>query len=197
MAVINTWSHCAYAQADLVTVFLKSSHRAAFAMLSALTSSEARRAAIQALAKSSLSADDYELYEQVDKAISPSRATRNRFAHGLWCSMPSLKDSILVIDADNLARGDLAMVEAGGSMPMDDYLRSLDYDQIWVYKFKELKKHRNDAYEALVLLRQFASLVHQQPPEREKRRIELLTMLKSSSSPESKSPKRTPVTRRR
>lgn len=194
MSVINTWSYCEVQAAEVLSDFINAEFRTAYAMLNALTSSEARRAAMLAAAKVALSADDLKLYEGVEAAVRPSRNTRNAFAHGLWGSLPRLRDSLLLVRSEDLTESHIAWAELGNRGSPDEY-PGLDYSKVWVYTAKELKKAREAAWEALVLFRllRFCFSRHSATPKES--RVELSKLLTASRGPQPKSQKKTRSTR--
>lgn len=182
--VIATWSYCELELAEILSCCLKTNLRIAYAMLNALRNSEARRAAIEAAAKVSLSRRDFRLYEKVDKATRSSRQTRNKFAHGLWGSLPKLKKSLLLVDIEDMADTTVAWstytLRKNGSK---DPYPSLDYSKVMVYKTSELLKCREEAEHALSLLRGLRFVLSASPKTRAARRSELLTALEAQPSP--------------
>lgn len=190
MSVISTWSYCEVQAAELLSDFINAEFRTAYAMLNALTSSEARRAAMLAAAKVALSADDLKLYEGVEAAVRPSRNTRNAFAHGLWGSLPRLRSSLLLVRSEDLTESHIAWAEMGNRGSPDMY-PGLDYSQVWVYTAKELKKARESAWEALVLIRMLRFCFARRSATPKESRVELAKMLTASQAPQRKSRKKT------
>jgi hypothetical protein len=190
MSVINTWSYCEAEAVALLSDFINAEFRTAYAMFNALTSSEARRAAVLAAAKVALSPTDLKLYEGVEAAVRPSRNTRNAFAHGLWGSLPRLRNSLLLVRSEDLTESHIAWAELATRRSQDDH-PGLDYSKVQVYTAKELKKAREAAWEALVYFRmlRFCFSPHSATPRES--RVELSKMLTASRVPPQKSQKKT------
>lgn len=106
MRVINIWSYADHTLATLTTNFLKADFETVAAMLQALTGGGARRAAIKAAARSTLSPDDFTLFEVVMKVIKASHDRRHEFAHFLWGILPNEPDVLLLLNPKYLAQFD-------------------------------------------------------------------------------------------
>lgn len=101
MFTVNSWSHIDALMAEMLGKFLKADHQTVFAMYSALSSGEAKRAAFLGAAKSA-APDDFNLIEAAVGAMRASRHRRNAYAHHLWGYSPELPDALLLFDPDVL-----------------------------------------------------------------------------------------------
>ncbi|MGQ0429135.1 MAG: hypothetical protein ACT4UQ_04300 [Gammaproteobacteria bacterium] len=156
--VISTWAHCDSMLVAMLARFLKVD--AAWVvnqMLEALTSSDARRAAIAGAAKAALKPKEYAVYEKVMKQIAPSRNTRHVFAHWLWGVSPEIPDALLLMDPADFTRAQLTIAETIRRIrnfkkdapkeprPDEGYENK---NAIMVWKRKELEKAAKDAHDA-------------------------------------------------
>ncbi len=182
---IGLWSHIDHILAMMTTNFLQADFEAVIDMLQALRSSEGQRAAITAAAKSTLSPDDFEIYEIVMKVIKPSRDRRNEYAHHLWGHADGLDDALLLINPRYLAefhaksetisllRKQL-IFHPGAIGPAPEH-PVLDWSQFFVFREKDIKKDLREArsaYEMVFILR-FALSDH---PANAESRSELLNL---------------------
>ena len=93
----HTWS--------LVLIgLLKADRRTGVAMYQALTSAEAKRAALGAAATSRLQADDVTLFKACLRAGEGVRRVRNNFAHRIWAYTQDVPDALLLCDPEDLTR---------------------------------------------------------------------------------------------
>lgn len=104
MEMVSIWSSIDLEVSRLMTKFLKADFEVVSEMLLALTSAEARKAAVRAAAKASLNNDDLSLFDAVHKVIRPSRDRRNHFVHHIWGTTDALPRDLLLIDPRYLAR---------------------------------------------------------------------------------------------
>jgi hypothetical protein len=101
MTVIARWGSIDRFLAELLVVMLRSTDLAVgMAMFQALTSGEARRAALLAAGAEALNpgSDDHCLFQAVLNVIAPSRNRRNDFAHHLWGISSDLPNALLLVD---------------------------------------------------------------------------------------------------
>jgi hypothetical protein len=164
MGTIATWSNIDNGFAQMTSVFLQADFEAVTAMLAALTSSEARYAAIRAAAESALNDDDWRLFQAVDRAIKPSRKRRNEYAHHVWGISPTIPDALLLVNPRYLAKFnaelDASLLKRARQPDLKAPLThpELDFSQIFVYRKRDLERDAKAAIEAsnLVLLLRFS-----------------------------------------
>lgn len=104
MRVISSWSYLEYWEARLLAAFLKADYDITYAMLAALQSSVARRAAVDAAARHALNDDDLALYERTKIAIKGKRKIRNRYTHSLWITSKHVPDALIMVDPRYMVR---------------------------------------------------------------------------------------------
>ena len=164
--IIGLWSHIDHTLAMMTTNFLQADFEAVINMLQALRSSDGRRAAITAAAKSTLSPDDFVIYEIVMKIIKPSRDRRNEFAHHLWGHADGLDDALLLINpkylAEHHAKSEAVSLQRikqifqydPAAQPPEQPM--LDWSQFFVFRGKDIKKdlvEAQSAYQMVFTLR--------------------------------------------
>lgn len=186
LAVITCWSHCEYELSCWLADLLRTDARIAYGMLSALSGSESRRAALTGAAKTALSKADFALYERVEKEVRASRKLRNRFVHGLWGTMPNkLPGHLLLILPDDLTDNTLYWSKP---KPTSDPYPRLDYSKVQTYNATDLRSARLDAESALILIRSLTwACRRSRNPTRAERRRELLNLLATSPADRRKS----------
>jgi hypothetical protein len=189
MAVITLWSHCEYMLATWLAQLLRTESRIAYGMLNALSSSEARRAALDGAAKAALSNTDFALYERVSKETRVSRNLRNRFVHGLWGSMPDrLPNHLLLVKVEDMT--DNIIDWSKRTSAAEAYPR-LDYSNVEVYTAQELENARLDAEFAMILTAYLVSVCSRRKSSaRARQRRELLSLLATSPTDRRKSLRR-------
>ena len=167
----------------MTTGFLRADFVTVNAMLQALTGADARRAAIDAAARSTLSDKDYKLFQAVMEAIKSSRKRRNEFAHYLWGYVEKMDDVLLLLDpkhiAEHKAEAERFKVDfmkpeflSRDTKEKTEYPR-LDRSLVQVYNSADLKEDikRAKTSHSLLLMLRFALSDH---PESDERRSELL-----------------------
>jgi hypothetical protein len=82
--IVALWSRIDSELGAILAYMLKGDVRSSVAMYSALTSSQAQMAALEAAAGVSLPPDDLKLFGAVIKLIKRAGAKRNKLAHWLW-----------------------------------------------------------------------------------------------------------------
>jgi hypothetical protein len=98
MQVIERWSINDARINEMTAHFLDSDVRKIVAMLQSLEATAAKRAAIRAAAKTSLSESDYLLFEATLKTTKASEERRHHFAHHIWAISDQLPNDALLID---------------------------------------------------------------------------------------------------
>lgn len=106
MRIIATWSSADASMSSFVVNLTQGDHEAIATMLAAIDNDGARRAALQEVAKLSLSADDYEtcFNPVLDYWWEKRRTTRNRYAHSIFAHSPDVPDGLLLIDTRKWVR---------------------------------------------------------------------------------------------
>ena len=169
MRVIGICSFIDQQFAELIANFLKADFETVTAMLSALSSIEGRRAAMDAAAKTALPEDDYRLYAAVSNATTPPRNQRNKYAHHLWGTANYIPDGLLLTDPKDNARRtakDAAEYKAYRDA-LDAYLAEqthhtqmpvlypsnlFDYTKIMVYREADIDRDIRDALVGVTLV---------------------------------------------
>jgi hypothetical protein len=100
--IIAIWSRIDSDLAAILAYMLKGELSAAIAMYSALTSSQAQMAALEAAARVSLADADRPLFGAVLSLVKRAGAKRNRIAHWLWGESDELPDALILADPDAL-----------------------------------------------------------------------------------------------
>ncbi|MEA3065504.1 MAG: hypothetical protein QOJ27_1956 [Sphingomonadales bacterium] len=106
--VISIWSLIDSRLTIILAQMLKTDYEAAAAMYRAITSGQARRAALDAVSAHALAGPSFCLLQAVLKVTKPSRDTRNDFAHHVWGYDKNLSDALLLIPPDAIASLEIA-----------------------------------------------------------------------------------------
>ncbi|MES0879708.1 hypothetical protein [Roseibium sp. SCP14] len=98
--VISTWAWIDCTFINLASNFLKSEHVAVASMLETIINPTTRYSAISALAESTLTVDEYDLYHASKEAIfeGSGKEIRNKFTHHLWGYDARRDDTLLLLD---------------------------------------------------------------------------------------------------
>lgn len=126
--------------------------RTGTAMYQALSSSEARRAALKAAAEVRLSKDDFLLFQAVVKVTTPQRNTRNHFAHHIWGRSPQVKNALLLALPEFFT--DIVLAAKAGTKDWGQGVRTIptflkvDYSKVEVWTEKALLAANKQADEA-------------------------------------------------
>jgi hypothetical protein len=149
---INTGSMIETRWSVILVNLAKADPRTGAATYQALTSSEARRAALSAAAKTRLSDSDFLLFQSVVRVTTPQRNLRNQFAHHIWGMASELKDCLLLADPEFFTE---IVVDAHtqtkvilGGIKLIPAFRKLDLSKIDVWSKKALEQANADADEA-------------------------------------------------
>lgn len=143
MRVIAHWAHIDGNMAVILSRMLKSDITAGSAMYMALMGGEAKRAALLAVARHSLTESDLVLLQACLKATKASRNERNDFAHNVWGVCESVPNALLlmpysvVVDVNISYRQRLETPPGGGGI-----IAPKDYDanKIMVYRAGDFKR---------------------------------------------------------
>ncbi|MHB1233898.1 MAG: hypothetical protein ACYCZQ_15135 [Burkholderiales bacterium] len=162
--VISIWSAIESEILSIATDILDTDYVAVAAMLGALTSSEAKTAALVAAATEVLNRTDLALFNKVREATKASRNRRNEFAHHIWMYSDDLPDALLLIDPKYLSsfsakrkRGiaDLEQAMAQKRVMADGLklfpIPEIDKSKIFVYRDKDLDTEVHYAQRAFKL----------------------------------------------
>jgi hypothetical protein len=126
--------------------------RTGTAMYQALSSSEARRAALRAAAEVRLSKDDFLLFQAIVKVTTPQRNVRNHFAHHIWGRSPQVKDALLLAKPEFFT--DLVVAATTNTKDWGQGIKTfpafpkVDYSKVDVWTEKSLLAANKQADEA-------------------------------------------------
>lgn len=98
MKVVSAWSIMESFLSGVFVQMLGANPAPAVAMFNALTSTAAQTAALRALAQTTLSRRDQELFEAVLIVLKSAADARNKVAHWVWGYCSSLPDAVLLCD---------------------------------------------------------------------------------------------------
>lgn len=160
--VISIWASIETEILFLATDILDADYVAVSAMLGALTSSEAKTAALIAAATAVLDSSDLALFSKVRAATKASRDRRNEFAHHIWMCSDELPDALLLVDPKYLssfsvmerrAIENLEKLMAQRPVMADEPLDipEIDKSKVFVYREKDLDVEVNYALRAFRL----------------------------------------------
>jgi hypothetical protein len=96
MKVISAWSIMESFLSGVFVQMLGANPAPAVAMFNALTSTAAQNASLRAIAQTSLSKRNQELFEAIQIAVSKLAKHRNIIAHWVWGHTSSLPDAVLL-----------------------------------------------------------------------------------------------------
>jgi len=192
MSVIDWWSYSEAQLAALLPRFLKADYRVTHAMFQALSSAEARRSALTAAARATMSSEEFELYESVMRAIVPTRNTRNAFAHRLWCISESLPEALLLTDGSWEAEQSIIVKELVAKAMTDPQASVVppetDYSRFMVYRENDLLREVEAAKRAFFLIYRFSKCLGDPSWQRDAWRAELSSELASAQTQGSPTP---------
>lgn len=150
--VINTGSMIEARWSIILVNLAKADPHTGTAMYLALSSSEARRAAIKAAAQVRLSKDDFLLFQAVVKVTTPQRNARNQFAHHIWGMAREVKDALLLADPEFFTDMVLDVSTRTEILPRGIKLHptfpKLNLSKVDVWTSKALEQANKDADEA-------------------------------------------------
>lgn len=156
---ISAWSHIDQIIASMLAGFLEADFAVAAAMFRALSSDEAKRAAVIGAAKEARP-DKRDIVQAVLNATKTYRGIRHKFAHHIWATSPDVPKAMILIDPKAIIESDFALHEKARRGELHpkatkegDVIR-LDFPQfptpdrskMMVYKLKELQDIANDAF---------------------------------------------------
>ncbi len=134
----------------------------ALLIYSEIRSASVKSSAFHAVIKASLSEEDREMLNKIDKFSKKVIAQRNKFSHGLWGTSNDLPDAILYLPSDHFldkthqyldnphARGLERKILAPGLQ---------DRSRVMVYTVGDLENSVSESISALSLYRNFFDLV--------------------------------------
>lgn len=139
MRVIACWSHIEGDLGSLLARMLKADIATGVAMYQALTSSEAKRAALAAAAKEALPEWQQLLLQAVQKATKASRDQRNDFAHSAWGNAKEIPDAVLLLPTKIVVERNVSMRQRHEIDGANNVIRpiGLDHSQVMVYKERD------------------------------------------------------------
>jgi len=145
-----TWADIEYQFGGMLITMLGANAAPAAAMFSALTSSVAQLAALEAAAASVLGAAsrEYELFGVVMREATRAATHRHRFAHWCWAFCDELSDALLFVNPEALMEHD--MNRGGVEAPFDGHglLGDLDRSRVLVYRERDLMEAIEELDEA-------------------------------------------------
>lgn len=147
MRVIECWSITENRITGMLAHFLKLDFVAAFNMLHAINSPKAKIDVIKAVARSALSADDYDLFSAVIKRTTGILSRRNEFCHWIWASSSALPDDLLLLDPEGLQASEAKFLEMSTAQrtPGEAHGASGGWDEGYVFTEKDLQEALSDA----------------------------------------------------
>ncbi|MGP0058862.1 MAG: hypothetical protein ACLPID_06220 [Beijerinckiaceae bacterium] len=163
MRIIDIGSRIEHTWSLILVDLLKSDPRVGVSMYQALTSSDARRAALMAAAKVKLSSQDFLLFQACFEAVAPVRRLRNSFAHHLWGSSSDVPNALLLADPEDFLRQDVNAAEAKIEMEATGrvaYLEKIDTSEIQVWKKASFERALKEAQTAHFTLRELGTGLH-------------------------------------
>lgn len=177
--VIHCWSKTDLFLSHLATTFLRSDFEVVAAMFQALSSAEARRAAMIAAAQEVLDEEDFWLVCAVLAEIRSSREERNRFAHHIWAACEELPENLLLVDPK--ATGGILMSIntalaslSSGAPQSSPELRSFDHKRVQVYSKQDFEQASESAANAHSWVAKLYLSIAIQPSPADPMRTELL-----------------------
>lgn len=173
MRVIALWSHNDGNLAAILAVMLKTDIQTGVAMYHALTSAEARKAALFAAADIAMLEWEAILLRAVIRACRASRNQRNDFAHGIWGVSPDVPDAIMLLDAEVVMEHNVSVrqpVMVDGQRVIRP--KGIDNKRVWVYRQKDFDAAHDDAQTAYQRLLNYYTLARFRD---DRARIELLS----------------------
>jgi hypothetical protein len=148
---INTGSIIEARWSVILVNLVKADPRTGVAMYQALSSSEARRAALSAAARIRLSKADFLLFQAVLKATTPQRNVRNQFAHHIWGMSAQLEDALLLADPEfftQIVVDATSKADKAAHTKLLTTLPKIDYSKVNVWTRKSLETANKSVDEA-------------------------------------------------
>ena len=131
---------------------LKADRRTGVAMYQALTSAEAKRAALVAAATSRLQADDVMLFKACLRAGEAVRRVRNNFAHRIWAYSQDVPDALLLCDPEDLTKVTASAADTSDLLQAN--IDKVDFSKVQVWKERAFKEAVQGAVEYLGAVRE-------------------------------------------
>ena len=116
MEIIHLHSIVEHRWSLILVEVLRADPKTGMAMYQALSSSEARRAALLAAAYAVLTQEDAFLFHACLEAGTPIRRVRNHFAHHLWGTSEDIPDAILLANPATFLQRDVIFAAANKAM---------------------------------------------------------------------------------
>jgi hypothetical protein len=194
MQVIAIWAAIESMQAQMLARMLKAEVRTGIAMFQALASAEARKAALNAAAQVSLSAEDARLLQAVSKVTKASRDRRNEYAHHIWGVLGQPVEALLLVDPKDYLRDRVQSIEYQRAMtdwsekvraasgrqeewppqPTEAPATQLDKSRVMVFRLPDLTKDVKDALRAHSLFHSTSFVLGENPHSSAAARQDLL-----------------------
>lgn len=168
MQVITTWSYTDVFIGQILARFMKADHHVVVAMFEALSSTEAKRAVIDAAAEEALAKEDYDLLVAAMRTTSSSRRRRNDFAHHVWGRSKDIPNAALLAHPKILT---------GALLPStinQSNLGSIDTSNVFVYRERDLLEDVESANTAARTINSLFLALGPPTPKRETIRNDLL-----------------------
>lgn len=156
--VIGHWSVADMRLVGIVSAFLEADFAVAHDMLTVITSTKARRDAIHAAAKRSLSdkPDDLRLFQATVRCVSSARLARNPYAHWTWGYTPKLKDKLILAEPEAASTAGAELIRlledvkrGAEATPSVDDIRSRRRELFHVVSEADVERDIRDAETAL------------------------------------------------
>lgn len=149
MRVIACWAHIEGDLGSLLARMLKADIATGVAMYQALTSSDAKRAALAAAAAQALPEWQQLLLLAVQKATKASRDQRNDFAHAAWGNAKEVPDAVLLLPTKIVVERNVSMRQRH-VVDGTNVIRpiGLDHSQVMVYKERDFQDASDRALKA-------------------------------------------------
>ena len=160
--VLQAWATADAHLTGQAAHFLKADFKTVIAMMDALKSADAKRAAQKAAARAGLNDDEFLLYEAILKATKPSRDRRNEFAHHLWGVSADVPNALLLAPPEkiistqaNAARFD-AFTKTKNTQHLDT---TFSHGEAMVYRETDLRQSAEEAEQAVYVIVMFTHLL--------------------------------------
>lgn len=166
--------------------FISADFKAVASMLEALTGTPARNAAIEAAAKATLSPDDFELFDAVQRHLKPLRNRRNEFAHHTWAWSGVPANAIMLINPARLHM-DFAEYKHNRRFGTGTLVKEigLDAEQYMVYREADLRRENEKANQAGEMVVMLTWALRHDSAIADSSRQELLALLPKKENKES------------
>jgi hypothetical protein len=171
MKVVAMWAEVEAIQGMIMTNLLGTQSRLAMQMYSAIIGSAAQIAALNALARSTLSKGLLTLFQILNRIASACAKERHKIAHSTWATSADVPDALLLINPDNRIDYDIQLIEWEYSVTSGINPNAeppfLNQSGVWIYRQADLNEIQNRIDRLLSFYVDFNRLVRMrstQPP---------------------------------